>query len=77
MNPVSCAQCQYFLPDTIGSGDGIGKCRIYEHYASKGLPDKKLNKLFIQLGNKLFWCGTDTDKKDRYCDKYKKRIEHD
>jgi hypothetical protein len=70
---VSCAKCGGFIPDAIGDGSGIGKCKVYEYYKSKGVSGKELEIVFKMLGGKVFYKGTD-DRDDRRCNKFK-RIE--
>jgi len=68
---ASCAICRYFTPDTIGSGEGIGICKVYNHYEKKGMTQRDLDNLFKNvLGGKVFWRGTDTERLDRNCQKY-------
>jgi hypothetical protein len=69
---VSCAKCKGFIPDPIGDGFGIGKCKVYEHYKDKGESQDRLDALFKnELGNKPFWRGND-DRDDRNCKKFVK-----
>ncbi len=73
---VSCALCRYFVIDPIGSGEGLGICKVYEHYKAKGMNRRELDNLFKNvLGGKLFWRGTDLDKADRHCKKHISIIE--
>lgn len=67
----SCQSCLYFVPDSIGFGQGIGFCKQYEHYRSKGLTDKEMDKLFLMLGNRLFW-GSTHHNPDRECFKFER-----
>lgn len=60
-NEVCCHDCIRFIPDTIGSGDGLGSCKVYDHYHAKGYSQSQLRALLIELGNSpdyhLFWGG--------------------
>lgn len=67
---VHCARCAHFAPDTVGSGEGVGSCRVYEAYRDKGASQKNLDAAFVRLGGKLFWRGND-DIDNRYCDRFK------
>ncbi|MGZ5053402.1 MAG: hypothetical protein ACXWAT_00505 [Methylobacter sp.] len=69
---VSCSECSLFEKDLVGFGDGIGECRVYQHYADKGEPMGRLRVLLMKLGNEpdypLFWGGS---RKGRKCEKFK------
>jgi hypothetical protein len=62
-----CAQCAQFLPDKVGSGDGLGKCREYSTRKRQGASTQELRELLIIMGNDpnypLFWGGTLIDRK--------------
>lgn len=47
---VNCGSCQHFIKDTIGSGQGIGKCQVLEDYKLK-IKDKPMQeqKRLLQL----------------------------
>jgi predicted aldo/keto reductase-like oxidoreductase len=66
-----CATCQFFTPDTIGSGVGIGNCQKYDEYKAKGANEKKLEVAYRKLGNELFWGGLHG--RPRNCTKYEER----
>ena len=67
--PVSCAHCQFFIKDLIGSGQGVGNCFHLVDYKNRGASQKQMEKAYRALGNKLFW-GSDDGVIDRYCVKY-------
>lgn len=49
------------MPDTVGDGHGIGRCRIYSGRKKAGASARELRELLIDLGNSpddpLFWGG--------------------
>lgn len=49
---VSCARCAFFAPYDQNSKDRLngGKCRQYEHYKAKNLPDADINDIVRMLG---------------------------
>ena len=53
---ANCKQCRYFIPDAVGDGSGIGKCRVWEHYKDK-LQDQSKKRLLTCLDQKMpiFW----------------------
>ncbi len=67
-----CCDCFKFIPDSIGSGHGIGKCSDYESLKKLGASKKKLETAYILLGNKLFWAGK-SDVPDRYCERFQSK----
>jgi hypothetical protein len=75
---VSCSQCRFFIKDTIGFGQGIGKCQKYEEYKAKGPGARSLRDALRKLGNNpdydfdLFWGG---ELIDRICEKYEAKDE--
>jgi hypothetical protein len=75
LNKVCCRDCLGFIPDQIGFGYGLGECKAYEHYVSKGANNSQLRLLLIDLGNspdyQLFWGGTAT----RECKKFKPNLD--
>jgi len=63
MNQVRCADCQYFLVDTVGLGDGIGRCAELEVLLSASGPDlRAIDKFRDGMGrgslypNRLRFC---------------------
>jgi len=76
-DPVSCSVCAHFVPDPIGFGQGIGKCKLYEAYKALRPGPDALMAALRKLGNKdadgdLFWGGLAVD---RQCEKYEPRTE--
>lgn len=71
-NKARCANCQHFIPDTIGFGQGIGNCKKYEDYKQKGASEQQLKIAFLQLGNELFWAGSGGGR-PRNCSKYEEK----
>lgn len=61
LKAVSCSNCSNFQPDTIGNGQGLGKCAVIE---SETVPMEK-HKRYIECGGKLCWNGS--DKPNRLC----------
>jgi hypothetical protein len=68
---MRCIDCVFFVKDKIGSGHGIGKCRVFEHYKKKNIGQSQTRELLLTLGNTpdnvLFWGGL---LDDRNCQKY-------
>jgi hypothetical protein len=75
---VRCRDCSHFIPDKIGFGQGIGKCRQYEEYKAKGPGAQALRDALRKLGNNpdydgdLFWNGGLID---RNCEKFEANAE--
>ena len=66
-----CRNCRGFIPDTVGNGFGIGKCKAFEQYNRVGEDEMQIMNRLIELGNhynySLFWGGTAS----RECNRYK------
>jgi hypothetical protein len=62
--------CKLFVADSVGSGDGIGRCRVYSTRKKQGASERELRALLVELGNdpdnKLFWGGDGKRKCGRY-----------
>jgi hypothetical protein len=61
---INCHQCKNFIPDSIGSGFGIGSCHTFDE-GSKTAKDKRAIRLALMArgnhpDNNLFWGGTAT-----------------
>ena len=73
MKLVSCSQCSHFICDTIGCGQGIGECRVFNDYMAKHPSIEAIFQALIKLGNRyndpVFWGGKAVTRK---CEKYKK-----
>jgi hypothetical protein len=75
---VRCRDCSYFIKDTIGFWQGIGKCRQYEEYKAKGPSAQALRDALRKLGNNpdydgdIFYGG---ELVDRICEKYEGKAE--
>jgi len=58
---IRCRDCAGFIPDKIGDGYGIGRCKAYEQYKREGESQMQLKYRLIELGNHpdniLFWGG--------------------
>jgi len=73
---ASCIQCRLFIPDSIGTGQGIGRCRVYEFHKKKGfIGGVNKTSLLRRLGNKdyegdLFWGG---ELQNRTCFKFEQK----
>jgi len=77
---VRCNDCLAFIPDNINPTQGLGDCRVYQHYVDKWAAsnrhesdiDSDRRRLLMDLGNRpdypLFWATTLVD---RTCKKYK------
>lgn len=72
MSEARCCTCQFFTPDPIGFGAGIGNCQKYDDYQATNPSQKDLDKAFRRLGNQLFW-GAGIFSEPRYCCKYKEK----
>ena len=70
---IRCSLCSNFIPDTIGFGQGLGECKVYNDYIKKGANEYQLKMAFIALGNELFWCGSGGGR-DRSCSKFESKI---
>ena len=74
---VTCADCNRFIKDLIGDGQGIGECKAYNYWVAKGESNSELKNRLIELGNSpdkpFFWGGK---LKDRNCKRFK-QIEGD
>ena len=72
---IRCRDCAGFIPDKIGDGYGIGRCKAYEQYKRAGESPTALKVRLIEIGNRpddyLFWGGT---LKDRNCNRYKQLV---
>ena len=66
-----CANCQHFIPDTIGFGTGIGNCQKYDDYKAQVSDEQLLKIAFRKLGNELFWGGLSG--RPRNCSKYEEK----
>lgn len=64
---VQCKDCALFLPDTVGNGQGLGNCTIYQN-----TPELDKQRVFIVLGNKQFWGGNDNIN-NRFCQKFESK----
>jgi hypothetical protein len=82
LKPVSCSLCTHFLPDTIGFGQGLGRCQQYEDYKAKRPGDAALRDALKRLGQvpdergnimEMFYPGWDVI--DRLCEKYEGKAE--
>jgi len=71
---IRCRDCLGFIPDKIGDGHGIGRCKAFEQYKRAGESPAKLKTRLMELGNRpdnfLFWNG---GVKDRICNRYKEK----
>lgn len=69
---IRCHDCLGFIPDKIGDGYGIGRCKAYEQYKRAGETETALKLRLMELGNlsdnDVFWGGMLTD---RICNRYK------
>jgi len=65
---VSCENCEYFIPDKIGLGDGIGECKVLEDYKLKNPSQYALEKAEKAIGGKLLY-----PKIKKQCSKFKKK----
>ena len=67
---VSCSICNHFMPGA-GSGQGIGRCKVFEAYSAKKPGKAAIWKALVSLGNKadndIFYGGHLVD---RQCSKY-------
>lgn len=79
---VSCRDCKFFLPDTVGSGGGVGECAEYNAYKAKKPGLGALRKALIALGQEqrsdmtvpeVFWGGSKGNY-TRECSKFKKIV---
>jgi len=63
---IRCLDCAGFIPDKIGDGSGIGRCKAYEQYKRAGESQMQLKYRLIELGNHpdntLFWGGCLADR---------------
>ncbi|MCK9622222.1 MAG: hypothetical protein M0R47_17000 [Methylobacter sp.] len=68
---VRCCDCVRFVPDTVGDGGGIGRCRIRDEFMagrhSRLDQISFLNQLGMSLDNQLVWGGV---LYDRLCNHY-------
>lgn len=69
---INCATCKFFIKDTIGTGDGLGRCGKLEEFKAKNPSKLALKRALFALGcdsNKgpIFWGGQGDD---RNCSKY-------
>jgi hypothetical protein len=60
--------CQFFIPDQVGDGLGVGACEKYEAFKRAGASEKPLQVAFMRLGNELFWGGAGGN--PRRCEKF-------
>ncbi len=65
-----CCDCELFIPDHIGDGKGLGKCKVLE-WVKANQPESE-DRWFKALGNKVFW-GGDNGVLDRDCSKFKNK----
>lgn len=72
---IRCRDCAGYIPDKIGDGFGIGRCKAYEQYKRSGESQSTLKIRLIELGNRpdndLFWGGLLADRK---CNRYKAKV---
>ena len=61
---IKCCHCAEFIPDKIGSGQGIGECKIYNASPNK--------QTFLKLGKAIFWGGQGG--RERNCGFFKEKI---
>jgi len=47
---VSCSICNHFTPGH-GSGQGIGRCKVFEAYSAKKPGKAAIRKALLSLGN--------------------------
>jgi len=70
---IACADCQFFTPDQVGDGTGIGQCKQYQDYLAKNPSEANLRRALLVLGNKphdsLFWGAI---LKTRDCERFKR-----
>jgi len=55
MTSCNCKTCANFIPDKVGDGSGIGRCRVYA-----STPDKEKVSMLYRLGAggvHVFWGG--------------------
>jgi len=64
---VSCSACANFITARIGSGQGLGECKVMNNYLTENHQPIQNVLFFARLGNKNFWAGTDK-RNDRYCE---------
>ena len=72
MSIVSCSICNHFTPGS-GSGQGIGRCKIFEAYRSKNPGKTAIRKALMSLGNDPYQNGdvfTGGTLVDRNCAKF-------
>lgn len=69
---IRCLDCAGFIPDKIGDGHGIGRCKAYEQYKRAGESETALKIRLLELGNQpdsdVFWGGLLAD---RECTRFK------
>jgi hypothetical protein len=79
---VSCSLCTNFRPDTIGFGQGLGRCQAYEDYRAKGPSESAKRDALLRLGQvpdergmvmEMFYPGWGVI--DRLCEKFKEKAE--
>jgi hypothetical protein len=63
-----CADCEHFVPDDIGFGDGIGDCQLIIDFKKKNPDRKALEIAYKRAGDKLMW-----PKAIRRCTRFKKK----
>lgn len=68
MKTVRCIDCQNFIPDPIGFGDGIGQCAPFNEFLAKNPSVPAINKANQAMGNKLLY-----PKIERVCVKFLKK----
>jgi len=72
---IRCRECKGFVPDKVGDGYGVGKCKAYEQYKRAGESPTALKMRLMELGNRpdnfLFWGGLLAD---RECNRYKAKV---
>lgn len=64
---VSCSACENFIIDHVGSGQGLGECKVMNNYLAENKQPIQNALFFARLGNKNFWAGTDK-RNDRFCE---------
>lgn len=72
---ICCRDCDRFIPDKIGDGYGIGRCRAYEQYKRANESQSALKMRLLELGNNpdsdVFLGGLLAD---RECNRFKEKI---
>ena len=69
---IRCSSCSNFIPDTVGLGQGLGECKVYNDYRNKNVSEQQLKNAFVALGNESFWCGNGGGRA-RNCSKFESK----